>query len=600
MGIAKRGEMFERVPVNPPRSNIFNLSHGLLTTSDFGLIIPIYCEEVLPADRFKLKTSSFLRALPMVAPMMHDVDVHQHFFFVPNRLIWKNWENFISAGSDGLQTTSAGYFHPHYIKLSDLNTIAQEFGHFKKVLCGPKSLWSRLGYPVCDVDENTNINNELKVNVDPIIAYNWIYSEYYRDQNLTPPFNLDLFKNTDGNVLDCILNYTVPEGTNLNMRGDYWDTIEQNFLFSVRHRCWEKDYFTSALPEPQRGPDVPIEIQGTASIVSDGYAFSLYDINGSGVNGAPIVVDETNTNTPRFGLTQGNVNDAGRLLYGNQGLKVDFGLQNAYFTVAQLRNAVKLQEFYELNARVGSRYKEMIVGHFGVFTPDYRIDRPQYLGGSKFPLQISQVLQTNAQDSSSVSPDSESPLGSMAGHGIAGQSIFQFDEEFYEHGWIIGVMSIRPRSSYMNQGLHRKFTRFDRLSYYWEKFSHIGEQEINKCELKVDWNYSDTTAIPITPEDTGTFGYQDRYSEYKFHNNTVSGDFLDTLDYWHLGRKFDKVPPLNHQFVSVGLWQGQNFGENSLNRVFAYTDNDVNHFLCQIQFDVTAKRSIPIFGVPRL
>ena len=367
-------------------------------------------------------------------------------------------------------------------------------------------------------------------------------------------------------------------------------------MFELKDRAWEKDYFMSALPEPLRGPEVPIDITG--DIVSNDQPMTFYNKYGAILpsEDSPIVVG-----SPADGIAyQLRDADVEGALFFNSGLE----LQNAQFTVNALRLAVRLQEFYELNMRVGNRYKEMIVGHFGVFTPDYRLDRPQYLGGSKFPLQISQVLQQNAQEADGGSlgtASAESPLGSVAGHGIAGQSIFQFEEEFYEHGWIIGLMSVRPRIVYMSQGLHRKFTRMDPLDYYWEKFAHLGEQDIKMRELiyrPFDQLSSGVNADTLSESNNEVFGYQDRYSEYKYYENQINGEFLDTLDYWHLGLKFpteySRRPRLNKEFVHI------NYSADDLSRVFAYTGEDFDQLLCQIQFNITNVLPMPIFGIPKL
>ena len=612
MAVAKRGEMFQRVPVNPPKKNVFPQSYELKTSANIGAIIPIFCKEGLPAQTTKLGTECFVRTMPLVAPLMHQVDIYMHYMLVPQRLMWDNWENFLTGGQDGKQK-----FNKPYMTINSLfqllfdaysfddQTIVSERERVRSMLnlhFGPKSLWVRLGYPNLKpfIDEAYTgattypVWDNEKIDITPILAYNWIYSEYYRDQNLEPAFNLKHFQKYDGDLSDAFSTYINPPGTDTSVDLLYdWRTNIKN-MFSLRNRAWEKDYFMSALPEPQRGPDVPIEITG--DIVNNDEPMTFYNKIGAimPTMDSPIVVGEPGDGIS-YELMDSDVKGA---LFYNSGLE----LQNAQFTVNSLRLAVRLQEFYELNMRVGNRYKEMIVGHFGVFTPDYRLDRPQYLGGSKFPLQISQVLQTNAQSvdpGDGTSPSGGSPLGSMAGHAIAGQSIFQFKESFYEHCWVIGLLSIRPRVSYMSQGLHRQFTRFDVLDYYWEKFAHLGEQDVKMKELLYrPSSTSNGLVVNLDEANNEVFGYQDRYSEYKYYENQIQGEFLDTLDYWHLGLKFDTFyparPQLNDSFVHI------NYSGDDMDRIFAYQDPTFDQFLLQIQFNINNILPMPIFGIPKL
>ena len=604
MAKAFNGEMFQRVPINPPGRNVFDLSHENKFTTEFGRLTPIFCEEVLPGDKWNVSASTFIRMMPMVAPVMHEINSYIHFFFVPRRLLWKNWQDFITGvdSGGGIDGQKGSEHMPHYIDGSIMNSMA-DYGDLAEVmkLFSPSSLWDYLGYPTIDqnakiwIDYAVNESDSSRMEIDPLIAYQFIWNEYYRDQNIEyDEFDLSFWRDSDGvnSLADWLI--TDPNYANWNGRN----------IFKLKYRAWEKDYFTSALPEPQRGPDVSIPIDINADVNFNYYAgdTKLKTDNPEWFNSSessPLTMTQIN------GSGDGKLNfeETQYLSYKTIGIdnsdQLSVQISGINSTINDLRMALRLQEFYELSARVGNRYKEMIVGHFGVFTPDYRIDRPQYLGGSKFPLQISQVLQTSATQST------EQPLGDMAGHGISGSSNFMFNEEFYEHGYIIGIMSILPRSSY-HQGLHRKFTRFDRLDHYWEKFSHLGEQEVKNKELYFDY-MSNGVNVPGEPNrNDGTFGYQSRYSEYKYIANHLHGDFKTTLNYWHLGRRFSRLPQYGNEFItcsadSILYGSDPSFNqEHNLNRIFAYQGTDFDHFLCQVHFDVKAVRPMPIFGVPRL
>ncbi len=609
MAKAFNGEMFQRVPINPPGKNVFDLSHENKFTTEFGRLTPVLCEEVLPGDRWNISTSSFIRVMPMVAPIMHEINAYLHFFFVPRRLLWKNWQDFITGidSGGGIDGEKGSEHMPHYIDGNFINGLAEFSDSYGKKdnreiaehFFGTSTLWDYLGYPTIDSNPTLFVENSMiggqssYMEIDPLLAYQLIWSEYYRDQNLEfAEFDLNYYKDYDGSAPA----YNWIDSLNLDYaNAEMWNGRNP---FYLHYRAWEKDYFTSALPEPQRGPDVAIPLDISAQITYTGDGFTKLDVAGGNeptYDGDPVLIGIPNLRDAVLFPDNGsalynsiNINNADQL-----------GLQVAEInsTINDLRMAIRLQEFYELSARVGNRYKEMIVGHFGVFTPDYRIDRPQYLGGSKFPLQISQVLQTSQTNNTSQ------PLGDMAGHGISGSANFQFNEEFYEHGYIIGIMSIIPRSAYQ-QGLPRKFTRFDRLDHYWEKFAHLGEQEVKNKEIYFD--FVDENVPNVENNNDGTFGYQSRYSEYKYIPSSVHGSFKTDLNYWHLGRRFSRLPTLGHEFIRVkadsSLYgaSAENNTAHNLNRIFAYQGTDFDHFLCQIHFDIKSVRPMPIFGVPRL
>lgn len=491
-----------------PKKNKFDLSQDKKMSFQMGKLYPMLLEEVLPGDKFRVKSEIMIRLAPMIAPIMHRVNVYTHYFFVPNRILWDEWEDFITGGKDG---TSAPV--PPYIPVTNANKA--DFGN--------KSLADYLGVP----DLITGgASMAINLNALPFRGYQTIYNEYYRDQTLSPEIAVT---KTGGAV----------------------SVGEQGALKSLRNRAWEKDYFTSALPWAQRGPEVTIP--------------------GTTINTA---YDAT-TGIPKQTTSIGS--DSNGLLEDDTFGKVTLG-DGAGNTINDLRRSVKLQEWLERNARGGARYIEQLLSHWGTAPNDARLQRPEYLGGGKQPIVISEVL--NTAGAGEGGPVLE-PVGEMAGHGISVGANNGFSKTFEEHGFVFGIISVIPRSGYMN-GLHKKWSRTDKLDYAWPEFAQIGEQEILNREVFL--NGADGV------NQTGTFGYTPRYSEYKYGMSTVHGEFKNTLDFWHLGRKFAALPTLSQSFIECT--------PADTKRVFAVTDTDTDDLYCQIYHDISALRSLPYYGTP--
>lgn len=569
MAVAKKGEMFHKVKIQPPTHNIFDMSHDRLMTTEMARLNVIYLEDVVPSDRFKLSAEAFIRMAPMQAPIMHELNGYYHFFFVPKRILngKKYYENFLTGGEDGNLEVA-----PHHIKMGSYIHKSSEGALSLYNKLGPKSLWFSMDYPFMSWSEAEGLMSNDRpsayipdMDIDPLLAYHLIYSEYYRDQNLQEK-------------PECLAL--------IDMEGDLTDEIYYTYqdIFDLHYRAKEKDYFTSALPEPQRGIDVKIPMAGSVSIEAND-SIKFWGSNGefvAGDVGKNVQVTDVANGLAEVGLSDDSTTYSLVYVDGLRG-KIDETTITA--NINDLRYAMRLQEFFELSARVGNRLNEVILGNFGTVVPDFRLDRPQYLGGMKFPLQISQVLQT--------SESSSTPLGDMAGHGIAGAENFIFDESFYEHGYIIGIFSIMPRTSYY-QGCRRMHTKMSRFDYFWDKFAHLGEQDIYNYELYFDWtDRGDSRPM------NGTFGYQSRYVEYKYRNNAIKGDFVGTLKYWHLAEDLTNATAnLSEDFVTIE--PKDLTGADGYNRIFAVTDNDFDHFYCQHRFKVSASRPMPIFGTPYL
>ena len=549
--------IFNSIRMKRPRRNAFNLSYESKLTLNMGELVPIMCMPVVPGDKFRVKTESLVRLAPLVAPMMHRVNVFTHYFFVPNRLVWNEWEDFITKGVDGEDM-------PVFPKIQLGSRLATE-----NIPLSDSSLWDYLGLPsiksIGGIEIPGNSVNSVavpdgfEVSALPFRAYQLIYNEYYRDQNLTDPIPFSLASGVTSAAMDV------------------------NALLSLRRRAWEKDYFTSALPWLQRGPEVSVPVQGangSMDVVYDntyGRPMQIW-VDGNGrefehghAYDLVMTPDSGNLGNADLIAVNGGVNNRAPEFDPNGTLKVN--VDEMGININDLRTSNALQRWFERNARGGSRYIEQILSHFGVRSSDARLQRPQFLGGGRMPISVSEVLQTS-------STDQTSPQANMAGHGISAGINNGFKHYFEEHGYIIGIMSITPRSGYQ-QGVPRDFTKFDNMDFYFPEFAHLSEQEIKNQELFVS---EDATY------NNGTFGYTPRYAEYKYHPSEAHGDFRGNLSFWHLNRIFENRPNLNTTFVEC----------NPSNRVFATSETEDDKFWVQMYQDVRALRLMPKYGTPML
>lgn len=504
--------LFNSVKQTAPRKSVFDLSHDVKLSTNMGNLTPTLLMECVPSDRIRLGCESLLRFAPLVAPMMHRVDVSMHYFFVPNRIVWPNWEKFIT----NTPLTPAG-------PIPAFPTVQLT-----------QDLWD--ASPLCDYlglprPETAGIET---ISAIPFAMYQMIYNEYYRDQNLIQEVDFVL---VDG------------------------DNSFNTDLFKFHNRCWEHDYFTSCLPFAQKGPAVDIPI------------------------GAVVLKDDINplTEQPRIVTPLGNPLQGNLEADSGGGLQSDLvGVESsAWFdpngsleagntTINDLRRAYRLQEWFEKAARGGSRYFEFLRSFFGQRSPDSRLQRPEYITGTKSIVKISEVLNTTGTE--------DLPQGNMSGHGLSVTNGNVGSYTVQEHGMIMGIMSVMPKTAYQ-QGLHRMWSKVtDPFQYYFPQFDHIGEQEVLNKELFLD---------PNSDQD-GTFGYVPRYAEYKFMNNRVAGEFRDTLNTWHMGRIFESQPGLNDDFVI----------SDPTHRVFAVTDEDVQKMWCHVYHKISAIRPMSKFSTP--
>lgn len=509
--------IFNSVELIKPKSNVFDLTHDVKLSGKMGDLIPVMVAECIPGDKFTIGAESLIRFAPMIAPVMHRIDVSIHYFFVPNRILWENWEKWIV---DSQQTT----IEAPWISISQFDFTDAE-----------KKFLDYMGVPPLEVAAGY-----YNISALPFAAYQAIYHEYYRDQNLVPEFNYKLVDGQQALTAD---------------------------LVKLRKRAWEHDYFTASLPFAQKGAvvDIPLgEVQLVEPNAIGQYPQGIHRST-TAANPTPVGAVENNALGEFIGATT--------TVYDPNG-----SLQVESTTITDLRRAFKLQEWLEKNARAGTRYIENILAHFGVRSSDKRLQRPEYITGIKSPVVISEIVNTTGQVTA-PGDDPGLPQGNMAGHGISvsgGRYGSYFCEE---HGFIIGIMSVMPKTAYQ-QGIPKFYDKWRTpLDYYWPSFAHIGEQAVLNQEIYVD----------DIPQSTGqeTFGYVPRYAEYKFIPNRVAGDFRTTLNYWHLGRVFDSAPALNQAFIEC----------TPSTRIFAVEDG-TDYLWCHVLNKVKAIRPMPKFGNP--
>lgn len=506
--------LLNTVKVSTPSTNLFDLTHDVKLSTVMGRLTPVLAMDVVPGDKVTIGCESIVRMAPLLAPLMHRLDVSMHYFFVPNRILWPNWETFITGSN---------------LNPSDPTpTPAAPFIEMEKGYAIPGTLANYLGVPYVGGSTDT-----FHVNALPFAAYQKIYNEYYRDQNLIDPSVDELV-----------------DGSNLVPPGD-------GQLTTLQLRAWQHDYFTAALPWAQKGPSVDIPLGTVEYDDSVDFTFTKPSlrING-GALAAPGAMSVSATSPGAMETPTSFI-----------GYDPNGTLVVEPTTINDLRRAFKLQEWLERNARGGTRYIENILVHFGVRSSDARLNRPEYITGTKTPIVISEVLNTTGNED-------QLPQGNMAGHGI-GVTTGNYGRYFCEeHGYIIGIMSVMPKTAYQ-QGVPKHFLRFDRLDYYWPSFAHLGEQEVQNIELYL--NHAD-------PD--GTFGYVPRYTEYKYMPSRVVGEFQTSLDYWHLGRQFGSQPALNKAFIECV----------PRTDIFAVQTGD--NLFCHVLNKIRAVRKMPKFGTP--
>lgn len=532
-----------------------NFSHK--TTFNAGQVIPFYIDEVLPGDTFQVRTSKVVRMQTLLTPVMDNVYLDTYYFFVPNRLVWEHWKQFMGENTESAWIPQVEYEVPQ--------------------LTAPANGWE-VGTLADYMGVPTGVKG-LSVSALPFRAYALIMNEWFRSENLTDPLNIPV---DDATV----------QGVNT---GNYVSDVAKGGKPFVANKF--RDYFTSCLPSPQKGPDVTINTAqlGNAPVVPMNkpvpkdllnYPYNVYIPNGNGDFEAGYHAGSVHRNA--FGgaywlAKDGNSDldptiDNGVAGYpANLWAKFDNTVSVA--TINQLRTAFQIQKFYERSARGGSRYIETLKAHFGVTSPDARLQRPEYLGGNRIPVSINQVIQNSGTVSGST------PLGDTGAMSLTTDVHSDFTKSFVEHGFVIGVMVARYDHTYQ-QGIERFWSRKSMFDYYWPEFANIGEQAVLNKEIYAQGN----------AQDDEVFGYQEAWADYRYKPSRVSGEmrssYAQSLDVWHLADDYSKMPALSDAWIHED--------PATINRVLAVSDNLANQFFCDIYVQNYSTRNMPLYSIPGL
>ena len=547
---------FSLVPsVNISRSR-FDRNSSVKLTFNVGDVVPFYVDEVLPGDTFSVDTSKVVRMQTLLTPMMDNIYLDTYWFYVPNRLCWNHWKEFMGENNESAWIPEVEYSVPQ--------------------LTAPKGGWS-IGTIADYMGVPTGVEN-LSVNALPFRAYALIMDEWFRDQNLTDPLQVPV---TDAAVVGS-------NGTN------YITDVSKGgmpFRAAKYH-----DYFTSCLPAPQKGPDVqiPVATPNPMPVVPMANRFTFDDVPGFSSDGYTAALSSGNTELGgdlvgiAFSGTNGQFSQDG---YGNISLANESAsnkliLDNIYAigdgsaavaTINQLRMAFAVQRLYERDARGGTRYTEVLRSHFGVQSPDSRLQRPEYLGGNRIPITSNQVLQQ--------SETSTTPQGTTTGQSLTTDKHSDFTQSFVEHGFVIGLMVARYDHTYQ-QGLERFWSRKGRFDYYWPVFANLGEQAVLNKEIFAQGN----------AQDDEVFGYQEAWADYRYKPSRVCGEmrssYPQSLDIWHLADDYSSLPALSDEWIRED--------SSTVDRVIAVSSQQAQQLFADVYIANRTARPMPLYSVPGL
>ena len=547
--------------LNPTRIDMsrstFDRSSSLKTSFNVGDLVPFFIDEVLPGDTFKVKTSKVVRMPALLTPIMDNIYLDTYYFFVPNRLTWNHWKEFNGENTESAWIPKTEYEIPQLTAPDggwQVGTIADYFG-----------------LP-------TGVSG-ISVSSLPFRAYALIVNEWFRDQNLQDPLVIPLDDATVEGVNSAIFVTDVAKGG-------------KPFICAKYH-----DYFTSALPAPQKGPDVTIPVAASQNLpvvpLSDKVSFSDVGASlgwmkrdGTGIssitesNYVPLGImgsySTNRTSATNSSTALGSTNNDDVVpsnLWAIQSGDISMA------TINQLRLAFQIQKMYERDARGGTRYIEILKSHFGVTSPDARLQRPEYLGGNRVPININQVVQSSATESNST------PQGNVAGYSLTTDSHYDFTKSFTEHGFVIGLMVARYDHTYQ-QGIDRMWSRKDRFDYYWPVFANIGEQAIKNKEIYAQGS----------TKDDEVFGYQEAWADYRYKPNRITGmmrsAYAQSLDVWHLADDYSALPSLSDSWIRED--------KTNVDRVLSVASTNTNQLFADVFVANRTTRPMPMYSIPGL
>lgn len=559
---------FAQAPQVDIQRSTFDRSSGHKTTFNAGKLVPIYVDEVLPGDTFEMKTSAIIRGSTPIFPVMDNANLDIYFFFVPNRLVWGHWKEF-----NGENTTSKWEQTVEY----SIPQMAAPSGNGKVVGWEKGTLADYMGIPTLVGPGAPQANAQWTVNHLPFRAYCLIWNEWFRDQNLQDPVLIDTGDSqTNGTHLvpetDPIVSQNQAALTGANL-------LPVNKYF---------DYFTGALPEPQKGPDVLLPLGNTAPVITTNSDVAGITTSSPGLrfksntpinSQANLAVAPGGYGTGNLIHTTANADLAnGNMIPAN--LYADLGNATAA-TINELRLAFQLQRMYEKDARGGTRYIEIIKSHFGVTSPDARLQRPEYLGGERIPINIDQVIQTSG------TMEGTTPQGNTGAYSLTGNQGSYFKHSFVEHGYVLGLACVRTEHTYQ-QGLEKIWNRKNRFDFYWPALANIGEQAILNKEIYLQSSEK---------ANEQAFGYQEAWAEYRYKPSRVSSAFRSnietgSLDAWHYADYYEELPKLSAEWVQET--------HKNVDRTLAVQSTLEDQYIADFWFKCKCTRPMPIYSIPGL